>query len=130
MPALLSSDLITGMISFLLTLMILSYLVGDNPAFRVAIYIFVGVSAGYVAAVTWWQWLYPKLVLPLLSGNLTGRLLSLTALLLGIFLLMKLSKRTSALGDPVMAFLVGVSAAVAVGGAIFGTIIPQTQASS
>jgi len=128
MPALLTPDLITGIVSFLLTLMILSYLVGDNPAFRVAIYIFVGVSAGYAAAVTWWQWLYPRLMLPLLNGNLTGRLFSMIAIVLGIFLLMKISTRTSALGDPAIAFLVGVSAAVAVGGALMGTIIPQTQA--
>jgi hypothetical protein len=129
MPALLSSDLVTGLVSFLLTLMILSYLIGDNPAFRVAIYILVGVSTGYAAAITWWQLLYPRLVLPLLTGNLAGRLLSLIVLILGVLLLMKLSRRTSALGDPVVAFLVGVGAAVAVGGALLGTILPQTQAS-
>ena len=129
MPVFLSSDLVTGMISFLLTLMILSYLIGDNPAFRVAIYILVGVSTGYAAAITWWQLLYPRLVLPLLTGNLLGRVLSLIALIFGILLLMKLSRRTSALGDPVVAFLVGIGAAVAVGGALLGTILPQMQAS-
>jgi heme/copper-type cytochrome/quinol oxidase subunit 2 len=33
------------------------------------------------------------------------------------------------LGTPSLAFLVGVGAAVAVGGAVMGTLIPQTQAS-
>ena len=42
---------------------------------------------------------------------------------------MKISTRTSRLGNPAVAYLVGVAAAVAVGGAILGTIIPQTQAS-
>jgi hypothetical protein len=129
MPAILSHDMVTGIFSFLLTLMILSYLIGDNPAFRVAVYIFVGVSAGYVAAVTWWQVLYPRVFDPLINGNIAGRLLALIPLFFGVLLLMKLSPRTAWLGNPSVAFLVGVGAAVAVGGAVMGTLIPQTHAS-
>ena len=129
MPVSLSHDLVTGFLSFLLTLMILSYLIGDNPAFRVAVYIFVGVSAGYVAAVAWWQVIYPKVLLPLLTGSFIERLLALVPLILGFLLLMKLSQRTAWMGNASVAFLVGVGAAVAVGGAVMGTLIPQTQAS-
>ena len=129
MPAILSHDVIFGFISFLLTLMILSYLIGDNPAFRLVVYIFVGVSAGYVAAVVWWQVLYPKVFLPLLTGSFVERLLALVPLIFGVLLLMKLSARTAWLGNVSVAFLVGVGAAVAVGGAVLGTLIPQTQAS-
>jgi hypothetical protein len=129
MPVSISADLITGIVSFLLTVMVLSYLIwGDNPAFRVTVYIFVGVSAGYVAAVTWWQVLYPKLIRPLTSGDFSQFLLPLIALILGVLLLMKLSPRTAILGNSPIAFLVGVGAAVAVGGAVMGTLIPQTQA--
>jgi hypothetical protein len=132
MPAVFSSnvvDLVTGGISFLLTIMVLSYLIGDNPAFRIAIYIFIGVSAGYVAAVAWHQVLYPRLILPLLSASLGERLLLIIPLVLGLLLLLKLSARTAGLGTPSMAFLVGVGAAVAIGGAVMGTLFPQTQAS-
>jgi hypothetical protein len=131
MPAISSNiaDLVTGGISFLLTLMILSYLIGDNPAFRVAVYIFIGVSAGYAAAVTWHQVLYPRLMVPLLSGSLADRLLTVVPLVLGLLLLLKISARTAHLGTPSMAFLVGVGAAVAVGGAVMGTLFPQTRAS-
>jgi hypothetical protein len=122
-------DLITGGISFLLTLMVLSYLIGDNPAFRVAIYIFIGVGAGYVAAVVWHQVLDARLIKPLFSGSLADRLLTVVPLVMGLLLLLKLSPRTSRLGTPAMAFLVGVGAAVAVGGAVMGTLFPQTQAS-
>jgi hypothetical protein len=118
-------DLITGGISFLLTLMVLSYLIGDNPAFRVAVYIFIGVSAGYAAAVAWHQVLYLRLIVPLFSGSL----LPIIPLVLGLLLLLKLSPRTARLGTPSMAFLVGVGAAVAVGGAVMGTLFPQTRAS-
>jgi len=130
MPAISSNmvDLITGGISFLLTLMVLSYLIGDNPAFRVAVYIFIGVSAGYTAIIAWHQVLYPRLIIPLLSGNLAGSLLTIIPLVLGLLLLLKLSPRTARLGTPSMAFLVGVGAAVAIGGAVMGTLFPQTSA--
>jgi hypothetical protein len=64
-------DLLVGAVAFILTLMTLSYLVADNPAFRVAVHIFVGVAAGYVAAVAWWQVLWPDLLLPLANGPLS-----------------------------------------------------------
>ncbi len=122
-------DLLSGGISFLLTLMVLSYLIGDNPAFRVAVYIFIGVSAGYAASVAWHQVIYPRLFIPLATGSLAVRLLTIVPLVLGLLLLFKLSPRTSQFGTLSMAYLVGVGAAVAVSGAVMGTLFPQTQAS-
>lgn len=130
LPAGLSVELIVGFVSFLLTVMVLSYLIGDNPAFRVAIYIFIGVSAGYAAAVAWHQVLWPRLFMPLFGPDtdFTVRMLALFPFLMGMLLLMKLSPRTARLGGLPVAYLVGVGAAVAVGGAVFGTLLPQTQA--
>lgn len=127
LPAGLNVELIVGLVSFLLTIMVLSYLLGDNPAFRVAIYIFIGVAAGYAAAVAWHQVLWPRLFIPLINGTFLERALAIIPLVLGTLLLMKLSPRTARLGSPSVAFLVGVGSAVAVGGAVFGTLIPQTQ---
>jgi hypothetical protein len=79
--------------------------------------------------VAWWQVIYPKVLLPLLTGSFIERLLALVPLILGFLLLMKLSQRTAWMGNASVAFLVGVGAAVAVGGAVMGTLIPQTQAS-
>ena len=64
------TDLITGALSFFFTLLIFSYLLGDNPLFRIGTFIFVGIAAGYVAAVAWWQVIYPRLLYPLLTGTL------------------------------------------------------------
>ena len=130
MPSLSSAnigELVLGGISFLLTLMTLSYLIGDNPAFRVAIYIFIGVSAGYVAAVAWHQVLYPRLFLPLRTGIFTDPFLPIVPLVMGLLLLLKISPRTASLGTPPMAFMVGVGAAVAIGGAVMGTLIRQSM---
>jgi hypothetical protein len=128
MPFPISTDLIVGVVSFLLTIMVLSYLLGDNPFFRLAVYIFVGVAAGYAGAVAWHQVLWPKLFHPIVYGTLMQKLLAIVPLLLGILLLAKLSPRAARLGNPAMAYLVGVGAAVAIGGAVLGTIFPQTVA--
>jgi hypothetical protein len=122
------TDLLSGVVAFLLTLMVLSYLVGDNPAFRIAVHIFVGVTAGYVAAVAWWQVLWPDLLLPLAAGTIAQRAALAVPLLLSGMLLMKAWPPLTRLGMPAMGFLVGAAAAVAIGGAVQGTILPQAFA--
>src|SRR5512140_2984912 len=126
----LNPDVIAGIVAFLFTLMILSYLVGDNPLFRVAIYVFVGVSAGYVAVVAWWQVLWPDLFVPMISGAPTQRALLLVPFVLTGLLLMKGWPSLSRLGMPAMGLLVGAGAAAAVGGAVLGTILPQLNATA
>ena len=121
-------NLIAGVIAFLFTLMVLSYLIGDNPLFRVAVYIFVGVSAGYVAAVAWWQVLWPNVVVRVLTGTPMQRALLAVPILLSGLLLMKAWPPLARLGMPAMGLLVGAGAAVAIGGAVNGTLIPQVGA--
>jgi hypothetical protein len=124
------SDTLTLVISFVFTIMVLSYLLGDNPLFRVALSIFVGVSAGIAAGVAWSEVILPMLVMPLISGSASQQILAILPFILGLLMLAKLTPRTAKLGNLPMAFLVGVGAAVAVGGAVMGTLIPQVQASS
>lgn len=121
----LSMDLITGLVAFVLTLMIFSYLLGDNPLFRIATYFFVGVSAGYIAAIAFWQVLWPRLLTPLVRGTSNEQLLAVIPLVFSGLILMKASPRLSSIGGPAMAYLVGVSAAVAIGGAVTGSLLPQ-----
>jgi hypothetical protein len=121
-------DLITGALGFLFTVLIFSYLLGDNPLFRIGTYIFVGVAAGYVAAVAMWQVIYPRLLYPLAYGTILEKALLGIPFLLAGLLLMKAWPRLSFLGTPSVAYLAGVSAAVTVGGAVIGTLFPQTFA--
>ncbi len=121
-------DLITGALAFLFTILIFSYLLGDNPLFRIGTYVFVGGAAGYVAAVAMWQVIYPRLILPLAGGTPLERALLAIPLILTGLLLMKSWPRLSFLGTPAVAFLAGISAAVTVGGAVIGTLVPQTLA--
>jgi hypothetical protein len=136
----LAPDFWIGVLSCLFTVLILSYVIGDNPAFRLAIHTFIGISAGYVAAIVLLQVIANKLIVPLatpISLILQGDgeqwktlVLLLVPLFLGVMLLTKLSPRAEWLGRPVVAFLVGTGAAAAVAGAITGTIYPQVADSA
>jgi hypothetical protein len=128
-----TADFIWALVSFLLTLMVLSYLlIGDNPLFRVATYALVGVSAAYIALTVFNQVIWPKFFLILLSpaAAQTDKLLLIVPLLLSLLLLAKLSPRLSRAGNVSIAFLVGVGAATIIGGAVLGTIFPQALATA
>src|SRR5574339_273014 len=124
-----SIEVISGFIGLILTLLVFSYLIGDNPLFRFAIYLFIGVSSAYAAFAAWQYVLWPKLFSPFLAqlGDLNQLLLLAVPLVLSLSLLAKLSPRTSWMGNFAMAILVGVGAASAVGGALMGTLVPQAQ---
>jgi hypothetical protein len=127
-------NLLSAGISFIITILILSYIIGDNPLFRAAVYVFVGVAAGYVAAVAVNEIILPLLVQPIASGAAfknPGLAASLIVPLLGsVLLLFKVSPRLSHLGQLPMAYLVGVGAAVTIGGAVLGTLLPQISATT
>ena len=126
--------LVPLLVSFLLTLMVFSYILRDNPLFRLAIHLFIGVAAGYAGAVAWNGVIVPLMISPFYTafagGGLDVLLLALPPFFLGLLLLGKLSDRLAWLGSPTMAFLVGVGAATAIGGAVLGTLFPQISAST
>ena len=124
------AELLGAFVGLVLTLGVFSYIFGDNVLFRLAIHIFIGVAAGYAAVLVWYNVILYQLVTPLVFGGQAERFLLLFPLILGVLLLAKASPRISALGNPAMAYLVGVGAAAAVGGAVLGTILPQVSASA
>jgi hypothetical protein len=124
----LPGNLLWSIIGFILTLLVFSYLVGDNVLFRIVIYAFIGISAGYVTLILFAQVLWPRLILPIISGTLVDQIVGVVGLIVSVLLTMKLSPRLARLGNLPMAYLVGVGAAVAIGGAAAGTLIPQFMA--
>ena len=120
-------ELISAATGLILTLLIFSYLIGDNVLFRIAIYIFIGVASGYAAAVIFYSVLLPRVAqLQLTDPVQLG--ISLVPFVLGLTLFAKFSPRISWLGGFAMALLAGVGAATVLSGAMVGTLIPQTQA--
>ncbi len=120
---------IAQLLGLMFTLLILSYVVGDNPGFRLAVHAFIGISAGYVTAIVLLQVIANKIIVPLFLGQMPEQILAGIALVLGLFLLAKIFSRTEWIARPIVAFLVGTGAAAAVAGAMLGTMYPQTIAS-
>ena len=56
-----TAEIFGSWIIVFLTLCIFSYLFDDNPFYRAAEHIFIGVSAGYWAAMAFWQQIQPNL---------------------------------------------------------------------
>ena len=127
-------DIIGVWLLVLMTLCILSYLYGDNPFYKIAEHIFVGVSAGYIFALTWWDQIWP---------NLFGRLFPsyvdagfdfspsyIIPLILGIFMLFRLIPSLSWLARFPIAYIVGMAAGLKVYVYINSNILMQIQNSA
>ncbi len=123
------ADWIGALFGFVLTLLVFSYLVGDNPLFRITLHLFIGVSAGFAATVVIYNVIFPRMFVPLVYGQGSEQLLALVPIVLAGLLVTKISPRLAFIGNLPMAYIVGVSAAAAIGGAVLGTLIPQTLAS-
>lgn len=119
------TDSLTLIVGLLLTLFIYSYLVGDNPLYRLAVHLLVGVSAGYAAVVAVNRILLP--VITQLIGNPTDteNTLWLIPVALSLLLFLKWFRPLAWLGNTSVGILVTIGAAVALVGAITGTVIPQ-----
>lgn len=122
------TGLIGGLVGVILTLLVFSRLLGDNPAFRLVQYLFVGVSLGYAFVVVYHQVLRPQ-TLSLIAdlNNPFGLGLRLIPFVLGLLLITRLTSRQNAswLANIPLALLFGVGAALALGGALVGTLMPQ-----
>ncbi len=130
-------DFFSNAVAFLLTLLVFSYLLGDNPLYRFALHVFVGVAAGYASAVVFRDVLKPRLYDAWFAAgkeyverqNWTPLLLIALLTLLALLVALKLNSGLAPYGNIAIAFVVGVGAAVAVGGAVTGTLFPQIKAS-
>jgi len=122
------SEAFTVWIAAILTLMVYSYLLADNPLYRLTQHVFVGSSVGYATVVVIHNVLRPRLADPLLQDP-RANWPYLVPLLLGLLLMTKARGGLAWLGNSSMAFLFGVGAALAIGGALLGSLLPQIQAS-
>ena len=116
-------DLIGLLIGLILTLFIYSYILGDNPLYRLAVHILVGVSAAYAAVVVTRQ-----VVLPLLQRVREEPTNVATLWLFPVLILILLYALRRWTGNSTVAFLIAVGSAVALVGAVQGTLLPQITA--
>jgi hypothetical protein len=116
-------DAFATWLGFALTLCILSFLYRDNPLYKLAEHIFVGVSAGYYIALAWQETLRPNLVDELARGNW----LRLFPLALSLLMFTRFSKGLAWLSRWPLAFVVGMYAGINVGAYGRGDLIIQLE---
>jgi hypothetical protein len=102
------------------TICIMSFLYDDNPFYKFAEHVFVGVSAAYWMVLGFWNVIVPnlfgKLTPNLVSGIIDGvggnkpQLLYIIPLLLGILLVLRLSSKFGVYSRWSLAFIVGTTA--------------------
>ncbi len=115
-------------LAFVLTLMVFSYLLGDSPLFRIAEHLLVGLALGFAWVVAWHNVFLPRVIARIGSQNPAEVGYTLMPLALGALLLLKGRGAGFKISSLPLAYLFGVGAAVALGGAIFGTLMPQVWA--
>ncbi len=107
------TDILGWWVAIFLTLAIFSFLYKDNPIYKIAEHLFIGVSIGVVIVQQYFDTLRPLLINQLSGGDL---LVALPALLLAVLLFAKLaSPRIAWLGRYPLAFLIAVYAGLEVG---------------
>jgi len=107
-----------------LTLVIFFYLLGDNPLYRLALHLFIGALVGYSFGIV-----LRDVLLKLALGQLQSNPILLVPLAMGLWLVFfKSIPRLAYVGNFTVAYLVGVGAAVALSGALLGTLVPQVGA--
>ena len=110
----LNMEIIGVWMSVLMTLSILSYLYGDNPFYKAAEHLFVGVSAGYVFSITWWDtvWLnlFGRLFPNYVEAGFEFDALYIIPFILGVFMLFRIIPSLSWMARISIAYIVGMAA--------------------
>lgn len=119
------NETIAVLIGFVLTLLIYSYLVGDNPLYRLAVHLLVGVGAAYAAVIAVQELIWPLAQRLSAEPAAPENLLWLVPLFFALLLLLSWIRPVAWLANSSVGALVGVGAAVALVGTITGTLVPQ-----
>lgn len=126
-----SAQLAGMWIAALLTLIVYSYLIGRNPLFRFAQHLFLGTAIGYAVLIVLQRFLAPaamRAVVPGPGSDPVSRAMTVLGLLWGILLFAWMYRPIRWLVSWPLAIAFGVGSALAVGGALMGTLIPQVGA--
>jgi len=114
-------------IAALLTLCIFSFLYKDNPLYRFAEHLFVGVAGGYSICIVWYNSLKPNLIVPLIGRDtvLSDRLLLLVPAALSLSMLARLIPRIAWVSRFAIAFMVGTSVGPSIPSTLQARVLEQ-----
>ena len=114
-------------IAAFLTLCIFSFLYRDNPFYRFAEHLFVGVAAGYLLAVQYQNVILPNVWMPFTTSPQTPQSIVLAVIpaVLGVLMLARIWERMAGPARWAIAFYVGVYSGIAVPGYLQAQIFAQ-----
>ncbi len=120
-------------VAIVLSLMVYSYLIGDNAVYKVAEHLLVGVSIGWAVLQILFGLIVPavsSLQRELTSASPTpGTVLTFAIpLVIGLLLLLRPIRAARPVTNLIIALIIGTVAALALGGAVLGTLVPQVGA--
>ncbi len=107
------------------TLAIFSFLYRDNPLYRAAEHILIGLSVGFTVVLLWESVLTPKLLLPLFEH---GDLLALIPFAMGLLMLLRLKSSWVGWSKPVIALVIGAGAGLSIPAMLDARILKQMSA--
>jgi hypothetical protein len=114
----------------ILTIFVLSYLLGDNFLYRLTLHIFLGALVGYIFGVTIQQ-VWGKLIADPWREDLFGNWTLIVPVGIGFGLFVfKSVPRIAYIGNYFLAPLIGFGIAIALIGALVGTLAPQIEATA
>ena len=127
-------------IAAFLTLAVFSFLAGDNPAYKLAESIFVGVSAGYVMVAAFWDQIVQNLLAKLLPhasqlmgiANLDGKIehrqwIFIVPLVMGLMMLWQLAPKGGWIARWPLAFFIGATAGIRITATFEADFVRQIQ---
>lgn len=115
-------------VAALLTLAIFSFLYGDNPLYRAAEHLYIGVSAAFWFIYIWSFAVYPNLIQGIAKQGIFGKDILVFPTVLGVLMLTRMIPRYGWMSRYPMAFAVGLGAGLALTGVTQGLLFPQLQA--
>ncbi|MFC1522114.1 hypothetical protein ACFL6Y_06870 [Elusimicrobiota bacterium] len=108
-----------------LTLCIMSFLFEDNPMFKAAEHLYIGISVGYSIILVTYSVVIPKIITPIGAGNL----LPILPALLGIGIVSRFFPKISWVSRISFAFIMGYTSGLAIPTAIVSRFLKQLEGS-
>lgn len=111
-------------ITALLTLAIYTILVGDNPIYKFAEHLLLGLSIGYSLVVTVKSILIPQAITPLADGSMAA----IIPVVLGSVMFLRIHPRLAGWSQIPLALLIGAGAGAAIPAMMQARVLKQAQA--
>jgi hypothetical protein len=111
-----------------LTIAILSFLYKDNPLYKFAEHLYVGVSAGFGVIYVWSFDLKPMLIDRFIAEHGVERWILLVPAILGLMMLTRWFGKIGYFSRLPLSFTIGIGAGLGITASIQGFLLPQIQA--